>query len=188
MSDIEFSEEEGLIESEISEVSDIEEKEKIIKQIDNYQKTFPDLINKKTIDKKNKKERKKYTTKVPLDTLKEDLKTIENEVNNNGMIKDMGGLCVSIASVIQNLSTKTRLKLNGPKIDLVSVVNNNKESYNQICKELMCKYDICGVTKPEVRLAMLGAQTIFLVHSENSREIEATPEVKLEEKKSTETV
>lgn len=160
------------------EGSDEEEKIKIIKQIENYQNTFPDIVNKKTIDKSKNKLKKKYSPSTPLSVLKDDLNNIENEVNNNGMVKDLGGLCVSVAGLIQNLSTKTRLKLNGPKVDLVTIVHNNKECFNQLCKELMCKYDICGVTKPEVRLAMLGVQTIFIVHSENARIMQEDEQLK----------
>src|SRR5690554_1087162 len=105
MDDLELSD------SSISDSEDVNseenEKLKIIKQIDNYQKTFPEIINKNTIEKAKKKTRKKYTTKTPLSVLQDDLNNIENEVNNNGMLKDMGGLCVSVAGLIQNISTKT---------------------------------------------------------------------------------
>lgn len=153
--------------SESGTESDGEEKSKLIKQIENYHINFPDLINKKTLEKSKKF--KKYDNSVPTEVLREDLKNIQAQVNNTGMIKDVSGVCITIAGLIQNISTKTPLKLTGPKCDLVTIVHNNKESFNQICKELMCKYDICGLVKPEIRLAMLGVQSILLVHSENSQ-------------------
>lgn len=167
------------------EGSDCEEKMKIIKQIENYQTNFPELINKKSIDKSKKSDIKKYDIDTPITVLQDDLENIQNKINNTGIIKDLSGLCMVAANLIQKISTRTPLKLDGPKCDLVSVVQQNKESFSQVCKELMCKYDMCGISKPEIRLAMLGIQSVLLVHSTNTQE---EKEENIVKEKSNETV
>jgi hypothetical protein len=152
-------------ETEIENEQD--ERELLIKQINNYHKNFPDILNKKA--EKKVPLLKKYSKLTPIETLKQDLNDAQTTVASQNMIKDVGALCVSAAYGLQNIGNMIGLKLAGPKIDLATIVHQNKQAFDVIVKELACKYDLMGMAQPEIRLGLLASQCILVVHSTNTQ-------------------
>jgi hypothetical protein len=146
---------------------DIDEREKLIKQVNNYHNNFPEILSKKVEKKPNAK---KYSNVTPIETIKKDLEDAQTAVASQNFVKDMGALAVSASYGLQNMASMVGLKLSGPKVDLATIVHQNKDSFNILIKEIACKYDLMGLAQPEVRLAMLTSQCILIVHSTNARE------------------
>lgn len=168
-----------IIEEEVSDFSDFSdqenseelEKEKLINQIENYYRTFPEVFK----DRKKMKLRKN----TPLEVLKDEVKLLDQEVTKNSSVKDMGNLAISMAYGLQKMLDGTPIKLNGPKIGLADIVQNQKQAYDEVFKQLACKYNLMGMVSPELKLAGLAIQSVFVAHGINAH---AEEEVKNNEK------
>lgn len=163
---------------ENSEVEDDDEveKEKLCNQIENYYRTFPEVFK----DRKKIKLRKN----TPVEILKDEIKLLDQEVTKSSSVRDMGNMAVSFAYGLQKILDGTPIKLNGPKIGLADIVNNQKAAYDEVFKQLACKYNIMGLVCPEIKLAGLAVQSIFVAHGINSQEEAQKPSNGKEEMKS----
>jgi hypothetical protein len=97
---------------------------------------------------------------------------MRTHVASKNAAKDMGGVSMAAALLIQQLGETFGFKLAGPCISLAGVVQKNREAYDIALRELMCKYAMGNVMEPEWRLVLLTSQSILGVHMMNKVELE----------------
>lgn len=163
---------------------DVEEKKKLIKQIELYQAQFEkELRNFNRVNNKKKKNFK-YTLDTPLEKIKEDLNEMRTHVSSANAAKDMTGISTAAAVLIEQLGENFGFKLAGPKASLAATISNNKEAYDIALRELMCKYAMGNVMEPEWRLLLLTGQSMMAVHYTNKIYMEKASQANFIGKKS----
>jgi hypothetical protein len=167
------------VEPEEEDPEEEEEKKNIVKQILAYHKHFPDILCKGKGKSYNPKT--KYNTNQPLEKLQDALKEIEELVSSSSIISDLGGLAVVASQGVMPLGSLLGLKLEGPKINLPSVVNSHKRTFDSIIKQLICKYGLMDCCSAEIRLGLLAVQCVAITHMANSSAEKVEEEIKKQE-------
>lgn len=165
-------------EDNYSEDESYEEKEEetldrddLIRQIEDYHREFPEILNNKDVKKAQenvKKVRERYTDATSTEKIKEDLELIKVAVGGKNMGGALSGLCVPIAMIIEHVGSEMGLKLNGPSKSLTEVVHTNRTVFESCIKEIVCKYGLGTYMQPEVRLAIALGSCVLSVHTENT--------------------
>lgn len=164
-----------------SESDDDDERAELLRQITAYHRHFPEVLTKKATTAAagvKKTVAATYSSATPTQKLKDDLKELKNQVGGAGVVKDLSSLFVTMAYVMQGMGSFVGLKLEGPKVSLADIVNENRASFAAVSKELICKYDLESVGEPEVRLGMLAAQCLMVVHMKNTTELTSQDEAR----------
>ncbi len=166
--------EDNYSEDEVSEKEEQEEpldRDDLIRQIEDYYREFPDILNSKETKKSQdsvKKIRTRYTDATPTEKIKEDLDLVRIAVGGKNMGSALSGLCLPAAMIIEHIGTEMGLKLKGPPKSLSAVVYNNRAVFESCIKEIVCKYGLGTYMQPEARLLMALGTCILSVHTENS--------------------
>lgn len=155
---------------EIIEEEEVLNREDLLRQIEEYYREFPDILNSKETKKAQesvKKVRSRYSEATPTEKIKEDLDLIKVAVAGKNMAGTLSGLCVPAAMIIEHVGEHMGLKLKGPSESLSAVVYTNRAVFESCIKELVCKYGLGGYMQPEVRLAMALGSCVMSVHTKN---------------------
>lgn len=152
--------------------TEIKTKERLIKNIELYNAQFEKELRDFNRVNNKKKKNVKYTKDTPLETIQADLNEMRTHVASKNAAKDMGGVSMAAALLIQQIGETFGFKLAGPCVSLAGVVQKNKEAYDIALRELMCKYSMGNVMEPEWRLVLLTGQSMLGVHFMNKAKME----------------
>ena len=128
------------------------ERMKLIEQYSKYRSTFK--FTKDVIDPK----------KLSLDELKFEIELLQSELNGKGSMLAFSALLMTSFTILEHSSKLLNI---GLRLDgLTKAVDENKEEFNNIMKELLIKYNIFS-PGPETRFILLVAKTVYITHHMN---------------------